>query len=208
MSEEKDGKGRIGAVVLAAGLARRMGQPKVLLEWEAGSTILDHILTQLQQAEVENVVVVTGHAAERVSEIAAQHHIPVVHNPDYATGEMLSSLKVGLREMPDDVVAALVVLGDQPRIQPEIIRRVIQTYAEGQGSIVAPSYEMRRGHPILIDRQYWNEILALPADGAPRDVINAHADEIAYVVVDTDSVLGDVDTPEDYAAERRKSGLP
>jgi molybdenum cofactor cytidylyltransferase len=195
-------------VVLAAGLARRMGQPKVLLAWGQGATILDHILEQLQAAAVEPVVVVTGHAAEKVRDITARHRIETVHNPDYATGEMLSSLKVGLRALPANVGAVLVVLGDQPRIQPEIISRVIQSYVEGKGTIVAPSYEMRRGHPILIDRQYWNEILALPADGAPRDVINAHADEIAYVVVDTDSVLGDVDTPEDYAAERRKSGLP
>jgi molybdenum cofactor cytidylyltransferase len=207
MSEEKSPKSRVGAVVLAAGLARRMGQPKVLLAWEAGSTILDHILKQLQAAGVEDVVVVTGHEADKVREIVKQHGITVVHNPDYATGEMLSSLKTGLRALPDNVTATLVVLGDQPRIQPEIVRLVMQAYAAGKGRIVAPSYEMRRGHPILIDRQYWNEILALPADGAPRDVINAHADQIAYVVVDTDSVLGDVDTPEDYEKERRRAGL-
>ena len=207
MSEEKSPKSRVGAVVLAAGLARRMGQPKVLLAWEAGSTILDHILKQLQAAGVEDVVVVTGHEAYKVREIAAQHNVTTIHNPDYAMGEMLSSLKIGLRAMPDNVTATLVVLGDQPRIQPEIVRLVMQAYADGKGSIVAPSYEMRRGHPILIDRQYWNEILALPVDGAPRDVINAHAGEIAYVVVDTDSVLGDVDTPEDYDKERRRAGL-
>ena len=207
MSEDKNRNGRVGAVVLAAGLARRMGQPKVLLAWADGATILDHILKQLQAAGVEDVVVVTGHEADKVREIAKQHGITVVHNPDYATGEMLSSLKTGLRAMPDHVAATLVVLGDQPRIQPGIVWLVMQIYADGKGSIVAPSYEMRRGHPILIDRQYWNEILALPADGAPRDVINAHADEIAYVVVDTDSVLGDVDTPEDYEKERRRAGL-
>jgi molybdenum cofactor cytidylyltransferase len=195
----------VGAVVLAAGLARRMGQPKVLLEWESGSTILDHVLEQLRQVEI--VIVVTGHEADKVNAITARHDVTTVHNPEYATGEMLSSLKVGLRALPENVTAALVVLGDQPRIEPEIIRRVIQTYAEGKSGIVAPSYQMRRGHPILIDRRYWSEILALPADGAPRDVINAHADDIAYVVVDTDSVLGDVDTPEDYQSERRKAGL-
>ncbi len=66
---------------------------------------------------------------------------------------------------------------------------------------------MRRGHPILIDRRYWNEILDLPADGAPRDVIERHKDRIAYVNVDTDSVLRDVDTPDDYQAARRLAGL-
>jgi molybdenum cofactor cytidylyltransferase len=80
-------------------------------------------------------------------------------------------------------------------------------YAEGKGDIVAPSYEMQRGHPILIDRRYWNDILNLPRGGAPRDVINAHSDHIHYVNVDTDSVLHDVDTPQDYADERWRAGL-
>lgn len=207
MSGDQYDKRRVGAVVLAAGMARRMGRPKVLLPWVDGLPILDHILKQLQAAGVEDVVVVTGHEADKVREIAARHNVTTIHNPDYATGEMLSSLKVGLRALSANVTATLVVLGDQPRIQPEIVRRLMQSYADGKGSIVAPSYEMRRGHPILIDRQYWDELLALPADGAPRDVINAHADQIAYVVVDTDSVLGDIDTPEDYDKERRRAGL-
>jgi molybdenum cofactor cytidylyltransferase len=201
-----DDKPRIAAIVLAAGLARRMGSPKVLLPWGHSPSILDHIVAQLKAAEVDHILVVTGHEAGKVREIAARHDVEIVHNPDYATGEMLSSLKVGVRALPEKVAAALVVLGDQPRIQPEIVQRVVQAYTEGKGSIVAPSYQMRRGHPILIDRRYWDELLALPADGAPRDLINAHADEIAYVTVDTDSVLGDVDTPEDYEEERRRAG--
>lgn len=193
--------------MLAAGLARRMGQPKVLLPWVDGLPILDHILAQLSAAGVADAVVVTGHAADTVRAIAARQGIAAVHNPDYATGEMLSSLKVGLRALPEKVTAALVVLGDQPRLQAGIVARVMQEYADGKGRIVAPSYQMRRGHPILIDHSYWDELLALPAGGAPRDVINAHADEIAYVNVDSDSVLSDVDTPEQYEEERRRAGL-
>ncbi|MEM6529722.1 MAG: hypothetical protein AAF653_15590, partial [Chloroflexota bacterium] len=87
------------------------------------------------------------------------------------------------------------------------VSMVMAAYAEGRGDIVAPSYNMRRGHPILIDRRYWHDMLLLPTDGAPRDVINANKDHIAYVVVDNDSVLKDVDTPQAYHEERRKAGL-
>jgi len=99
------------------------------------------------------------------------------------------------------------VLGDQPRVQPRVIGKLLAAYFEGRGEIVVPSYQMRRGHPILVDRRYWQEILALPPEGAPRDVINAYADRIAYVEVDTDSVLRDVDTPDDYRDERQRAGL-
>lgn len=193
--------------MLAAGLSLRMGLPKVLLPWVNDRSILEHILLQVQTAGVEQLVVVTGRAADEVRETAQRAGAAAAHNPNYQTGEMLSSLKVGLQALPEQIAAALVVLGDQPRIQPDIVSAVIHAYQEGEGNIVAPSYQMRRGHPILIDRRYWDELFALPAGGALRDLLDAHAQEIAYVVVESDSVLRDIDTPEDYNEERRKAGL-
>lgn len=197
----------VGAVVLAAGMSTRMGDMKVLLPWIEGRTIIEHILHQLIAARVDHITVVTGHRGDEVERLVRRMDVEVVYNADYATGEMLSSVKAGLAAMPDHVAASMVVLGDQPRIQPKTVSMVMAAYAEGRGDIVAPSYEMRRGHPILIDRRYWNDILSLPHDGAPRDVINANADHIAYVVVNNDSVLKDVDTPTAYDEERRKAGL-
>jgi molybdenum cofactor cytidylyltransferase len=100
-----------------------------------------------------------------------------------------------------------MVLGDQPQIEARVIYDVLSAYAESNAPIVAPSYQMRRGHPILIDRRYWNDLLNLPRNGSPRDVINEHKEAIHYVNVDTDSVLRDVDTPQDYAHERWRAGL-
>ena len=196
---------RVGAVVLAAGLSSRMGQPKVLLPWEHG-TILEQILHQLVLARVRELVVVTGHQAEAVARAAATYEAVTAFNPDYARGEMLSSLQTGLRALPAHVSAALIVLGDQPRLQPAVVTALMAAYAEGKGDLIAPSFQRRRGHPMLIDRRYWPELLAL-TDGAPRDVINRHADRIHYVDVQTDSILRDVDTPADYDEERRRAGL-
>lgn len=197
----------IAAVVLAAGMSRRMGQPKVLLPWTHKSTILEHILMQLIMARVDHIVVVTGSRAGEVRRQAARLGVEVVHNPNYETGEMLSSLKIGLESLPAHIAGALVVLGDQPRIQPRVINQVIMAYAEGRGHIVAPTHQQQRGHPILIDRRFWQEILALPAGSAPRDVIRQHRESTALIEVNTDSILGDVDTPEDYQQQRRLAGL-
>lgn len=197
----------IGAVVLAAGMSKRMGQHKILMPWTSHKTIIEQIIEQLILARVDNITVVTGHRAGEVRKLATRMGVDVVHNAKYQTGEMLSSLKAGLEAMPAHISAAMVVLGDQPRIQPRIISQVMMAYAEGQGKIVAPAYQTRRGHPILIDRRFWAEILALPDGGAPRDVINTYADQTAYIDVDTDSVLRDVDTLEDYNQERWRAGL-
>ncbi len=197
----------IGAIVLAAGMSTRMGEMKVLLPWLDGRTIIEHIIHQLHLARVDYIVVVTGHQSREVQNQVKPLGVEVAKNEAYKTGEMLSSVKAGLRAMPDHIAAAMIVLGDQPRIQAKTVHMVMGAYAEGQGDLVAPSYDMRRGHPILIDRRYWQQFLNLPDDAWPREVIKANADKIAYVIVDNDSVLRDVDTPEAYREERRRAGL-
>jgi molybdenum cofactor cytidylyltransferase len=197
----------LGAVVLAAGMSQRMGQHKLMLPWMGGRTIIEHIIEQLILARIDYITAVTGHRAGQVRRLATAMGVHTVHNPHYRTGEMLSSLKVGLASMPDHMAAALVVLGDQPRLQPRIVTQIGMAYAEGAGGIIIPSYQMKRGHPILIDRRYWPDILNLPEDAALRDVINTYAADIGYVTVDTDSVLRDVDTPDDYTQERWRAGL-
>jgi molybdenum cofactor cytidylyltransferase len=197
----------IGAVVLAAGLSSRMGQPKVLLPWENDHTIIEHIVMQLIAARIDHIVVVTGHMAKAVKSVVKPLGAQAVYNRSYKSGEMLSSVKAGLRAMPGHIAATLLVLGDQPRIQPKVVYQVLTRYAETDAGLIAPSYKMRRGHPILIGRKYWTEMLNLPRSGSPREVIENHADAINYVTVDTDSVLRDVDTPQDYAEERWRAGL-
>ncbi|MDX2140273.1 MAG: selenium cofactor biosynthesis protein YqeC [Chloroflexota bacterium] len=196
---------RCAALVLAAGLSSRMGRSKPLLPW-GERTVLEQVIGQLRAGLVTDIHVVTGAEHEAVAVVAAGAGVAVVHNPNYAAGEMLSSLHAGLRALPDHVSAALVTLGDQPMIRASNVRKLLRTYAENKGGIVAPSCNMKRGHPILIDRQYWDELLVLSPGSAPRDVINRHTDDIAYVETD-DSVLQDIDTPEAYAAALQRFGL-
>jgi probable selenium-dependent hydroxylase accessory protein YqeC len=189
---------RCATLVLAAGLSSRMGRSKPLLPWGERS-VLEQIIGQLRAGLVTDIHVITGADHEAVAAIAAAATAAVIYNPDYAAGEMLSSLQAGLRALPVNVSAALVALGDQPMIRASNVRRLLRAYAEGKGGIVAPSHAMKRGHPILIDRRYWSELLALPPGSAPRDVINRHADDTYYVESD-ESVLQDIDTPAAYAA--------
>lgn len=194
----------VGAVVLAAGLSSRMGESKMLLPWRDNRTIIEHIVEQLIKSRLDPIVVVTGHQAKEVKAKLDQWDVQVVHNKAYQSGEMLSSLKVGLNAMPASATAALLVLGDQPAIQPKVVNRVLLAYAEHGHDLVIPSYDMKRGHPVLLGRRYWPDLLALPGNATPRNLYNRHADRIHYVTVDNDSILRDVDTPQDYEAERRR----
>jgi molybdenum cofactor cytidylyltransferase len=178
-----------------------MGTNKLLLPF-GESTVLAHIVSMLQACPLDEIVVVTGHEHEKVEEMLGRYPgrkgsgFRLVYNPDYATGEMLSSIQAGLVAMRDDCQAALIVLGDQPHIERRIVNQVIA--AHKPGTVVIPSFSRHGGHPILIDRACWPEVLALPLNANLREVLRAHADWLHYLEVDTETILRDVDTPEDY----------
>ena len=187
----------ISAIILAAGQSKRMGQPKMLLPW-GNVTIIEHVVSTFLNAGVQDVLVVTGGAQEQVEEILAPYPVRRVPNPDYASAEMLSSLQRGLRAMRREAQAALIGLGDQPQVQESSVRLICEAYRESQSGLVVPSFQMRRGHPWLVARPLWDEILALSPPKSPRDFLNEHAAEIHYVRMDTPTILADLDTPEDY----------
>ncbi|NMB87098.1 MAG: nucleotidyltransferase family protein [Chloroflexi bacterium] len=191
----------VAAIVLAAGLSTRMGTPKMTLPW-GDTTVLGHILEVLRSTGLTQVCVVTGGARELVEEQARLFQAQTAFNPQYENGEMLSSLQTGLSSLPDDSLAALVILGDQPQIEDDVVRCVAGATTDVTTSLVIPSYHMRRGHPWLVGRRYWPEILALKSPSTMRDFINTHKDDITYVNVATPSILMDLDTPEEYRQQR------
>jgi molybdenum cofactor cytidylyltransferase len=188
---------QIAAIVLAAGQSSRMGRPKMILHW-GQTSVIGKVVANLEGAGVDQIVVVTGGARQQVE--AALQGLPVrtVYNPDFATGDMLSSLQAGLASQVEPVEAVLVVLGDQPQIDPNLVREIIALYRRVGSGLVVPSYHMHRGHPWLVVRSFWPEILALEAPATLRDFLNAHQDEIHYLPVETEDILKDLDTPDDY----------
>lgn len=191
----------ISAIILAAGRSTRMGRPKMLLPW-GGTTVLGQVIETLRRAGIADVLVVTGGAHEQVEEIAAEANATTIHNEDFESEEMLASLQCGLRQQKPEVEAALVCLGDQPQVEERSVRSVCEAFRKNKSTLVAPSYQMRRGHPWLVGRALWGELLQMRAPQSPRDFLNAHEHEIEYVIVDTSSVITDLDTPEDFLKSR------
>ena len=174
-----------------------MGQPKMLLPWGKG-TVLTHVISVFQNAGVTDIIVVTGGAREQIEDLVSGLNIRTVHNEEYAKSEMLSSTKCGLRALTSQTQAVLIGLGDQPQVQEGSVRMVCETFQESMSNLVVPSYRMRRGHPWLVARPLWDELLKIDSPQSPRDFLNAHAKEIKYVDIDNPSILQDLDTPEDY----------
>ncbi len=192
---------RVTAVILAAGEGARMGQTKQLLPW-GSTTVLGQTIRNLGQTAVHHQLVITGHEADKVRQIARAAGVETLHNPDYAAGEMLSSLQTAVRQLPAKVTAVLVMLADQPMVEPETIDQILAAYWQGKGELMAPAYQGRRGNPVLIGRRYFAELLALPPGDAPRTLLRRHADQLHLVAVPTDSILRDLDSPEQYERKR------
>jgi len=186
----------ISATILAAGQSKRMGQPKMLLPW-GKMTVLETVLATYKAAGIDRLLVVTGGDRERI-EVLIGKTAQTVFNPHFAEGEMLSSVQAGLAGLGMEVEAVLIGLGDQPQVQERSVRLVVDGYRESGASIVVPSFQMRRGHPWLVTRAHWDEILRLRSPASLRDFLGRHAEEIHYVEIDNNSILQDLDTPEDY----------
>jgi molybdenum cofactor cytidylyltransferase len=187
----------IGAVVLAAGLSQRMGRPKMTLPW-GETTVIGQVASVLLAAGVEDVLVVTGGAREGVERALAGFPVRTAFNPDFSNGEMVRTLQVGLAALEEDVKAALVVLGDQPQIELSVVKSILTAYDQGTPAIVVPSFQSRRGHPWLVDRDLWKVLLEKDVPMTMRKFLNQYNTSIQYLNVDTATILHDLDTPEDY----------
>ncbi|MBP6016222.1 MAG: putative selenium-dependent hydroxylase accessory protein YqeC [Candidatus Promineofilum sp.] len=187
---------RVTAVVLAAGESRRMGRNKLLLPWE-DTTVLGRTLTHVAASNVSDVIVVTGHNRPEIEGVASRHGITTLFNQAYAKG-MLSSVQAAIGSLPPAAEAALVMLGDQPLIPAQLIDALLQAYAHRPHGLVAPVFDGRRGNPVIIDRRYFVELLALPPETAPRVLLQRHPDDVLLVEVGDDAILYDLDRPEDY----------
>lgn len=186
-----------GAIVLAAGSSSRMGRPKALLPLE-GTTFLGHVLATLRAAGVSTVRVVLGHHADEIRRRAALRADLVVINPTPEAG-MLSSVRHGVRALPEEVDAFLLWPVDHPTVLPDTVRRLVAAFRESGAPIVLPVHSGRRGHPVLFAARLKDELLRAPDAVGARAVVVAHDEGLRAVEVHDPGVLADVDTPEAYA---------
>jgi molybdenum cofactor cytidylyltransferase len=193
--------GRIAAVVLAAGRASRMGENKLVAELD-GEPIVRRTVRAVLGSRARPVIVVTGHQAEAVRGALSGLDVRFVHNPDFAEG-MSTSLRAGIAAA-GTVDAALICLGDMPRLRAEHLDAVIDAFRTGDADeIVIPTCDRKRGNPVLWPRCYFAEIAELSGDVGARALIERHADQVRTVAIDDPAILVDVDTPAALAELRR-----
>lgn len=199
-----DSRESIGGLLLAAGQSRRMGRANKMLVEVDGAPMVVHAARALLSSGASPVVVVLGYEPEAVKDALAGLDVAFVENPDYADG-LSTSLKAGLSALPGDCAGAVIALGDMPGVGANDIDSLIDAFDPAGGhSICVPTYDEKRGNPVLWARQYFAEMSSVSGDVGARHLIGENADQVIEVPRDNPGILIDLDTPEAVDEHRRK----
>ena len=185
----------IAGIVLAAGFSRRMGRPKLLLDLQGKPVVRWSVEAILPH--VGDVVVVTGQEDSAVRAALSDLPVRFVVNPHPAEGQG-RSIAVGVSALKPWTRAVLIALGDQPRVPPAVLPKLLEALPASGKSIVAPVYRGVQGTPVVFASEVFAELAALSGDTGARAVVAARPERVATVVFDV-PMPPDVDTPEDYA---------
>jgi len=199
------------AIILAAGSSSRMGggRHKLLLPLH-DRPVLAHVLNAVLASQARPVVVVLGHQAEQfranIASYITHPDLSIIENPHYLQG-MSTSMRLGIQTLQingytkyagEEVDSALVLLGDQPLISAQDIDTLIATYRTTGKKIISPTYEGKRGNPILFDASLFPELLEVTGDEGGRSVVEHHRYEMVTVEMGNPLANIDVDTWEAY----------
>ena len=187
---------KTAAIVLAAGFSSRMGAFKPLLPF-GERTLVGHVVNNLRVAGVQRIHVVTGFEAETLAPELTRLGVTRAHNPDFAAG-MFSSVRAGVASLPADVDAFLLAPVDVPLMRPSTIARVLRAAATRDSAIVYPTFRGKRGHPPLVRRALFAEILDSDGDGGLRALLARHEETASEVAVFDWGCLVDMDRRDDY----------
>jgi molybdenum cofactor cytidylyltransferase len=189
------------AIVLAAGLSRRMGQANKMLLPFGDSTILETTLQQLSGAGIVDIIVVTGHEHERVKALLQNHAVQVVFNSDFEKG-MTTSIQAGILAARAETQGWMICLADMPLLTAEeyalLIKQFTTALATDPKAIVQPRFHDQPGNPVIFSACYREPILALDFPEGARPIVQGHRQHIVPVPLLTDHCLRDIDTPEDF----------
>jgi molybdenum cofactor cytidylyltransferase len=192
----------IWTIILAAGESKRMKKPKMLLPF-GGKTMIEKVIENVTASEVDKTVVVLGSGKDKIMKVTGK--LPVMHcyNDRYKQG-MLSSVKCGLRFLPEHFDAVIILPGDLPMIGPDVINLLIKAYRKSGKGILIPIFSDKRGHPLLVSSRYREEIEKLDGNEGLRALAGRFPHDVLELQDDTSDILRDIDTTEDYENELKQ----
>jgi CTP:molybdopterin cytidylyltransferase MocA len=191
----------VAAILLAAGRSRRMGAFKPLLPF-GPQTVIESSVANLRAGGVMDIVVVLGHRGEEIREKLKTAGVTFAFNPDADT-PMGASVALGVAQVSQPCGAVLIAPADHPAISGDTIKSIVNEWEHG-APLVQPEFEGRGGHPVLVDRKYFDDLRHLDSERGLRGFFEQHRQETRRLPVNSPFIARDIDTWEDYVALHRE----
>jgi molybdenum cofactor cytidylyltransferase len=189
----------LAAIILSAGASSRMGRPKALLPYREG-TFLEHLVQVTRHPRIGLTRVVLGAGAEEIRTIAKLDPSVVVLNSNWEQGQ-LSSIREGIRSLEEIETDGIVLCPvDHPLVSARLVDELIDHFygnaSANAKSIVLPTYQGRRGHPVIFSSALYGELLAAPTEQGARAVVWAHAGDVLEVPTDEEGIVLNINDPD------------
>ncbi len=185
----------LSAIILAAGESTRMDQPKPLANF-GKNTFLHIILQNFKNAGIEDVVIVLGHESERIIEELNLCADSYTINKNYKLGQF-SSVQKGVKNLNRTCSGAFLALADQPQIGSNVFTKISKVFGENPNKIVIPTFNGKRGHPPVLPKWFFREILSATPNQKTSEIIRSHPDKVYELEIDDESILWNINTKAD-----------
>jgi CTP:molybdopterin cytidylyltransferase MocA len=188
----------LAAAILAAGESRRMGQPKALLPYR-GLTFVEHLLEVTRHTRVGVTRIVLGEGAKEIQSCLRVDAACIVVNQDWPKGP-LSSVQAAIRSFPPTGTDGMILCPvDHPLVSADLVAQLIEKFDSSGQLIVLPSFNGRRGHPVVFRASLYEELLGASAEVGARQVVWAHAKDVVEVPTEEEGVILNLNDPETLA---------
>jgi len=186
---------RLAVAILSGGESRRMGTPKALLPYR-GKTFIEHLIEVTRHPRVGVTRIVLGAHVEEIRKTLGGNAANVVVNAEWQKGQ-LSSIQAAIRSLPAGGTDGLILCPvDHPIVSAELFKKLIEAFDTSGKAIALPTYHGKRGHPVIFRATLYDELLAAPPDVGARQVVWAHATDIAEVATEEEGVILNLNDPE------------
>ena len=188
----------ISATILAAGGSSRMeDENKLLLPFQE-RLVINQVCNTILNSGLKPVIVVTGFEHKKIEKALPKSIDQIIHNPEWEDG-MAGSIYAGMSILPDTVDGNMIVLGDMPLLTTHTLKQLIEQFCVHEGKqIIYPVYSGQQANPVIFPRKYFSEILSSTGDRGCKKVLKQYPDDATGISIDSEEVILDCDTKDDY----------